>query len=77
MVQRDAKRASGSSKTIRRTPACLVLDWPSLRIRPADLTGAQFFFASFCAIRAFTNFFTNATGSGLSNGKRMVPLDVE
>lgn len=31
---------------------------------------------SFCAIRAFTNFFTSAAGSGLLTGKRIVPLDV-
>src|ERR1700682_2110469 len=35
------------------------------------------FLLSFCAIRAFTSFFTSAAGSGLSVVKWMVPLDVE
>src|SRR5712692_1414702 len=35
------------------------------------------FLCSFCAIRAFTSFFTRAADRGLSTGKWIVPLDVE
>lgn len=34
-----------------------------------------YFLCSFSATRAFTIFFRTAAGSGLSTGKRMVPLD--
>ena len=38
--------------------------------------GQRTFLLSFCATRAFTSFFTRVAGSGLSKGKRIVPLDV-
>src|ERR1039457_488762 len=39
-------------------------------------SGQRCFLRSFCAIRAFTSFFTRAAGRGLSTGNWMVPLDV-
>src|SRR5258708_38452380 len=40
-------------------------------------TDQRCFLRSFCAMRAFTSFFTRAADRGLSTGKWMVPLDVE
>src|SRR5271166_2653301 len=40
------------------------------------LLGQRPFLRSFCATRAFTNFFRRAADGGLSGAKRMVPFEV-
>lgn len=54
---------------------------PAVNWLSSDLSRSRsdhrFCFCSFCATRAFTTFLISAVGNGLSNGKWMVPFDVE